>query len=44
MCAGSTEIGEIQSDRMTEVSSGHSRLYRAIEGPNKLRAVIVQEE
>ncbi len=31
-------------DRGAEISRGHSRLFRATEGPNKLGTVIMQEE
>ena len=41
---GTTDREAISCDRLAEVSRGHSRLCRAAEGLNKLRAVIVREE
>ena len=41
---GATDREEIHGDRFAEVSRRHSRLCRAAEGLNKLRAVIVREE
>jgi len=41
---GSTDREAIYGDRLAEVSRRHSRLPRAVEGPNKLWAVIVREE